>query len=173
MNEPDIIDDSLDKPNKVDLQDNTIQGELKSKNQHRVTPTLEPTIPLNEISSTEPTMKVTLWIGSFGMYDESILTFYSNGFVKRELFILHTFSEEQRIESGWYDMADSAKVLKKFNSFKTHLWPDIFLENEIMTLDGTQWKLEVRMTREEPRVYSGSNAYPPKWRSFKKLFGYY
>lgn len=173
MNEADITDDSLNKSDKVDLQDNTIQGELESENQHHMTPTLEPTIPVDEILSTDSTMKATLWIGSFGVYNESILTFYSNGFVKRELFILQTFGEEQRIESGWYNQVDSAKVLMKFNSFKTHLWPELFVETETITHDGIQWKLEVSVTGEKPRVYNGSNAYPPKWRAFKKLFGYY
>lgn len=173
MSDLDNTINSIIRTNKESLLNEKHLEKSGDENKHRKSLEIEPTIPLNEISPTEPTMKVTLWIGSFGIYDESILTFYSNGFVKRELFILHTFSEEQRIESGWYDMANSAKVLKKFNSFKTHLWPDIFLEDEIMTLDGTQWKLEVCMIREEPRVYSGSNAYPPKWRSFKKLFGYY
>lgn len=173
LNQPDIIDDSLDKPNRVDLQDNTIQGELESNNQHRMAPTLEPTIPIDEILSTDPIMRVTLWIGSFGIYNESILTFYSNGFVKRELLILQTFGGEQRIGSGWYNQDDSAKVLKKFNSFKTHLWPELFVETETITHDGTQWKLEVCKKGEDTRSYSGSNAYPPKWRSLKKLFGHY
>ena len=147
--------------------------ESELKNKRRQSLALEPTIPLSELTLTDPIMKVTLWIGSFGVYNESILTFYSNGFVKRELFILQTFGEEKRIESGWYNQDDSAKVLKKFNSFKTHLWPELFVETETITYDGIQWKLEVSVTGEEPRVYSGSNAYPPKWRSLKKLFGHY
>lgn len=147
--------------------------ESELKNKRRQSLALEPTILLSELTLTDPIMKVTLWIGSFGVYNESILTFYSNGFVKRELFILQTFGEEKRIESGWYNQDDSAKVLKKFNSFKTHLWPELFVETETITYDGIQWKLEVSVTGEEPRVYSGSNAYPTKWRSLKKLFGHY
>lgn len=147
--------------------------ESELKNKRRQSLALEPTIPLSELTLTDPIMKVTLWIGSFGVYNESILTFYSNGFVKREQFILQTFGEEQRIESGWYNQDDSAKVLKKFNSFKTHLWPELFVETETITHDGTQWKLEVCKKGEETSSYSGSNAYPPKWRSLKKLFGHY
>ncbi|WP_233005460.1 hypothetical protein [Exiguobacterium aurantiacum] len=172
MSDLDNTINSIILTNKNSLPDEKHLDKSDDEDKYRKSVVIEPTIPLNEISSTDPTMKATLWIGSFGIYDESILTFYSNGFVKRELFILHTFSEEQRIESGWYDKADSAKVLKKFNSFKTHLWPDLFVETETIIHDGIQWKLEVSVTGEEPRVYSGSNAYPPKWRSFKKLFGH-
>ncbi|WP_215189867.1 hypothetical protein [Exiguobacterium sp. s6] len=173
MDEPDTTVDPFERMKRVDLHDNKIQGESEPKNKHHRTLTLEPTVPINEILTTDPIMKVTLWIGSFGIYNESILTFYSNGFVKRELFILQTFGQEQRIESDWYNQADSAKVLKKFNSFKTHLWPELFVETETITHDGTQWKLEVCKMGEETRSYSGSNAYPPKWRSLKKLFGHY
>ena len=141
-------DDSLDKK---EFQ----ESELKNKRRQSLA--LEPTIPLSELTLTDPIMKVTLWIGSFGVYNESILTFHSNGFVKRELLILQTFGEEQRIESGWYNQDDSAKVLKKFNSFKTHLWPELFVETETITHDGTQWKLEVCKKGGETSSYSGSN----------------
>lgn len=154
---------------------NRLSDEEKSdKSKRRKPSTLEPTIPLQDVSATDPVMSATLSIGSFGLSNDSTLTFYANGLVKRELFILQTFGLEPRIEFGWYTPSDSAQVLKKFNSFKTQLWPEVFLEeNGLITHDGTQWKLEICRIGEKPRVHSGSNAYPPKWRSFKKLFGLY
>lgn len=173
MSDLDNTINSITLTNENSLFDKNHLDKSEVEDKHRKYEVLEPTIPLNEISSTDPIMKVTLWIGNFGVYNESTLTFYSNNFVKRELFILQTFGDEQRIESRWYSQSDSAKVLKKFNSFKTHIWPELFVETETITHDGTQWKLEVCKTGEETRSYSGSNAYPPKWRSLKKLFGHY
>lgn len=152
----------------------TPNEEQSDKSKRHKPSTLEPTIPLRDISATAPILSAILSIESFGLSNDSTLTFYTNGLVKRELFILQTFGLEPRIEFGWYTPSDSAQVFKKFNSFKTQIWPDVFLEESgLITHDGTQWKLEICRTGEKPRVHSRSNAYPPKWRSLKKLFGLY
>lgn len=76
--------------------------EQSDKSKCRKPSTLEPTIPLQDASATDRVMSATLSIGSFGLSNDSTLTFYANGLVKRELFILQTFGLEPRIESGWY-----------------------------------------------------------------------
>ena len=132
-----------------------------------------PTVPLNEGSATDPVMNVTLTIGSFGVDNASTLTFYSNGIAKRELFGLHAYEPEVHLNSGWYSPSDSEKILKKFNSFNTGDWPDVFQEEEFITLDGVQWSLEIHQKGKRTRTHRGSNAYPPKWKAIQKLFGFH
>ena len=38
-------------------------------------------------------------------------------------------------------------------------------------VDGTQWKLSVKLTGNRRRNYSGSNNYPPYWKELVKVFG--
>lgn len=37
-------------------------------------------------------------------------------------------------------------------------------------LDGTQWKLEIKMSKGRKRTYEGDNEYPPYWRALLKVF---
>ena len=40
-------------------------------------------------------------------------------------------------------------------------------------LDGTQWEFTVTYEDKKKRNYGGSNAYPPRWKEFCKLFQVY
>lgn len=52
-----------------------------------------------------------------------------------------------------------------------HEWKKNYDNPEV--LDGTQWELDISLTRNRKRTYYGSNAYPPYWRELLKLFREY
>lgn len=45
-----------------------------------------------------------------------------------------------------------------------------FTKDQIEELNGEQWELEIRLTGNRKRTYSGSNAFPPYWSELKALF---
>ena len=49
-----------------------------------------------------------------------------------------------------------------------HEWKKRFIDPKV--LDGTQWSLDVFLTGNRKRTYSGSNEYPPYWSELLKVF---
>lgn len=47
-------------------------------------------------------------------------------------------------------------------------WKKEYVDMDI--LDGTQWRLKVKLTNNRKRTYYGSNDYPPYWKELLKLF---
>ena len=49
-----------------------------------------------------------------------------------------------------------------------HEWKRSFVDPCVM--DGTQWRLEIGLTKKRKRSYSGSNDYPPYWSKLLRIF---
>lgn len=65
-----------------------------------------------------------------------------------------------------YDILD-----KLYLKMYLHEWKKNYCDPDV--LDGMQWHLEIKMTRNRVRNYSGSNAYPPYWSELKEMFEEY
>ena len=48
-------------------------------------------------------------------------------------------------------------------------WKHTFKPVGYSVLDGESWRLEIKMTGNRKRTYSGDNAYPPYWRELDRL----
>lgn len=132
----------------------------------------EPTISLRSIRKRRPTVTVTFSVGGFGVHNESTLTFFEDGSVKREVIWREDYDLSVAIpSSGWYEKEDAIRVHERFVSLSSHRWPDEFAEKGCYTLDGTQWSLVVKRQGKLLHQHSGSNAYPSSWKAVTELFG--
>ncbi len=52
-----------------------------------------------------------------------------------------------------------------------HEWKRNYGKSDVV--DGTQWRLHVKLTGNRRRNYSGSNDYPPYWKELVRVFGEY
>lgn len=101
--------------------------------------TFEPTIPLDAIRKKRPTITVTFTVGGFGVHNESTITFFEDGAVKREVIWREEFDLSTAIpRSGWYNETDAFRVHERFVSLVSHRWPEVFEEKGYFTMDGTQ-----------------------------------
>lgn len=66
-------------------------------------------------------------------------------------------------EKEWNKMLD-----KLFCRLYIHEWKKSYVNPDI--LDGEQWELRLKLTRDRQRNYYGSNAYPPLWKELKGVF---
>lgn len=55
-----------------------------------------------------------------------------------------------------------------YSKLYLHEWKKRYVDFSV--LDGTQWTLEIKLTKGRIRRYYGSNDYPPYWNELKKLF---
>ncbi|MCC5891871.1 hypothetical protein [Exiguobacterium sp.] len=132
----------------------------------------EPTIPLDAIRKRRPTIIVRFSVGGFGVHNESTLTFFEDGSVKRDILWREEYDLSVAIpRSGWYEKEDALRVHERFVSFSFHRWPDEFVEKGYYTTDGTQWSLVVKRHGKLLHQHSGSNAYPSSWTAVTELFG--
>lgn len=71
---------------------------------------------------------------------------------------------ERRItEKEWNKILDSL-----YGRLFLHEWRKKYDDPDI--LDGTQWELEIKLTKGRKRSYYGSNMYPPYWENLKRIF---
>lgn len=67
----------------------------------------------------------------------------------------------------------------KWMRIKNTLYTDIYLHewkkrfDNYNVLDGEQWELEIKLTGNRKRTYSGSNAFPSYWKELKAIFNPY
>ncbi len=66
-------------------------------------------------------------------------------------------------EKEWNKILDSL-----YDRLFLHEWKKKYDDPDI--LDGTQWELEIKLTKGRKRSYYGSNMYPPYWENLKRLF---
>ncbi|MCR5791442.1 MAG: hypothetical protein K6G83_16285 [Lachnospiraceae bacterium] len=71
------------------------------------------------------------------------------------------------------DRQISAKEWKRlvdtlYGKMNLHEWKKKYVIPGV--LEGTQWKLEIKMTKGRKRTYLGDNDYPPYWRALLKVF---
>lgn len=134
--------------------------------------TFEPTIPLDAIRKKRPTITVTFMVGGFGVHNESTITFFEDGAVKREVSWREEFDLSTAIpRSGWYNETDAFRVHERFVSLVSHRWPEVFEEKGYFTMDGTQWNFTVNRHGKLLHQHGGSNAYPSNWKAVTELFG--
>ncbi len=73
--------------------------------------------------------------------------------------------ERERLitEKEWNKIMDSL-----YGRLFLHEWKKKYDDPDI--LDGTQWELEIKLTKGRKRSYYGSNMYPPYWENLKRVF---
>ncbi len=59
-------------------------------------------------------------------------------------------------------------VCKLYDKFYIHEWNKNYAD--IGVLDGTQWEVQITLKGSRKRTYGGSNAYPPNWSAFERIF---
>lgn len=59
-------------------------------------------------------------------------------------------------------------INKLYGQMYLHEWKKSFVDPCV--LDGTQWSLDISLTGNRKRSYSGSNDYPPYWNELLKVF---
>ncbi len=75
-----------------------------------------------------------------------------------------------------HDLEDKQITLAKWNKIVSKLYEKIYIHEwnkdytDIGVLDGTHWEVEITLEGRRKRTYSGSNAYPPNWSDFVKIF---
>ena len=71
--------------------------------------------------------------------------------------------ERMITEKEWNKILDSL-----YGRLFLHEWKKKYVDLNV--LDGTQWELEIKLTKGRKRSYYGSNMYPPYWENLKRLF---
>ncbi|TCI55071.1 hypothetical protein EVJ25_03865 [Exiguobacterium sp. SH1S4] len=150
----------------------TLEEKLALMESRRKKLMFEPTIPLDAIRKKKPSITVTFSVGGFGVHNESTLTFFEDGSVKREVIWREDYDLSVAIpSSGWYEKEDAIRVHERFVALSSHRWPEVFEEKGYYTTDGTQWSLVVKRHGKLIHQHSGSNAYPSSWKAVTELFG--
>ncbi len=103
--------------------------------------------------------------GFFGGYNELLIKKCRTGIIadarpdfrNADAPVRRTISENE-----WMKLLD-----KLYCKLFLHEWKKQF--NDWSILDGEQWELEIRMTNNRVRNYSGSNAFPPYWNELLRI----
>ena len=57
-----------------------------------------------------------------------------------------------------------------YSRIHIHEWKNKYTDEELIILDGEEWKVELILDGRRIRTYRGENMYPPHWRMFVKIF---
>ena len=75
-------------------------------------------------------------------------------------------SERQIRPAKWQSIVNTL-----YGQMYLHEWRKSY--DNPYVLDGTQWELDISLTRNRKRTYFGSNAFPPYWKELLKIFREY
>ncbi len=108
---------------------------------------------------------VSFWVGGYRRGEKEVLLKRNEkgAYVYVRKIPVGVPEEKQITPLRWMRL-----INKLYSELYLHEWKKRY--NNLNVMDGEQWYLEIRLTGNRKRTYSGSNAYPPYWKELLAAF---